>query len=154
VGEKEEERIQQIETDRVDIDTERVNVTTLPNGSPVPSTKMITRIALLKGLGTFLIGAAMLCLVLIAWRLLDVNKALRTENACRFDISTEVNSIADNIDALTAEIFVEAIRNPSRPGQPNPEVARLGEELDQQIRALRPAIEAREAATETCRERT
>jgi hypothetical protein len=155
VGSKEEERIHQIETERVEIDAERVDVqATLPNGSPAPTAKTITRIALLKGIGTFLIGIAMICTVLIVWRLVDANKALRTENACRFDISTEVNGIADNIDALTAEIFVEAIRNPSRPGEPNPEVIKLGEELDQQIRALHPAIEAREAATETCKERT
>jgi D-ribose pyranose/furanose isomerase RbsD len=151
VGSEEEERIAQIETDRVDIETKHVDVTTLPNGAPVPSAKSITRIALLKGLGTFLIGLAMICTAVIVWRLVDANAALREENACRFDISTEVNSIADHIDALTAEIFVEAIRNPSRPGEPNPEVVRLGQELDEQVRALHPAIEAREASTETCK---
>jgi hypothetical protein len=146
VGKEEEDRIHEIENGASSVPESKMVHDLAP-----PVARTITRIALLKGLGTFLIGLAMLCTVVIVWRLVDVNRELRQESACRFEISTEVNSIADNIDALTAEIFVEAIRNPSRPGEPNPEVVRLGQELDEQVRALRPAIEKRQASTETCK---
>jgi hypothetical protein len=146
VGKEEEDRIHEIENGGSAVPESKV----IHNLAP-PVARTITRIALLKGLGTFLIGLAMICIAIIVWRLVTVNQELRRENACRFDISTEVNSIADRIDALTAEIFVEAIRNPSRPGEPNPEVVRLGQELDEQVRALEPAIEARELSTVTCR---
>jgi hypothetical protein len=146
VGKEEEDRIHEIENGGSSVPESKV----LHDLAP-PIAKSIARVALLKGVGTFLIGLAMICTAIVVWRLVDANEELRQENACRFDVSTEVNSIADRIDALTAEIFVEAIRNPSRPGEPNPEVVRLGQELEKQVRALEPAIEARQASTETCK---
>jgi hypothetical protein len=145
VGKEEEDRIHEIQNGGSTVPEVRVH-----DLAP-PLARSITRVALIKGLGTFLIGLAMVCTAIVVWRLVDVNEELRRENACRFDVSTEVNSIADRIDALTAEIFVEAIRNPSTPGNPNPEIVRIGQELDEQIQALHPAIEAREASTVTCR---
>lgn len=145
MGREEEDRIHEIENGGSAVPENKVH-----DFAP-PIAKSIARVALLKGVGTFLIGLAMVCTAIVVWRLVDVNRELREENACRYDASTEVNSIADRIDALTAEVFVEAIRNPSRPGEPNPEVVRIGQELDEQVRALEPAIKAREASTETCK---
>lgn len=116
----------------------------------LPSARVITRVGVLRGLGTLMIGASALITSIVVWSLVDNNNDLRQENACRFDVSTEVDSIADNIDALTAEIFVAAIRDPGPPT--SPDVVRLGHELDEEVHMLRPAIEERARAVENCQE--
>lgn len=109
-----------------------------------PTTKALIRTSLLRGTGTVLLGMSAVITAVIAFFLLHDNRELRHENTCRFDVSTEVNTIADNITALTAEIFVAAIN------EDDSSVARLGEELDEEVHKLRPALVRRRDAIDLC----
>lgn len=84
------------------------------------------------------------------------NKAIRQELAqanraqeCRFDINSEVESIASLIIIKQAQIFTTAIQSPPT-DQFSPELQQLGEELQELIDTFGPATERRANAVKEC----
>jgi hypothetical protein len=131
------------DSDRSSQDKRSVMTVPPSNGNP-DVVKSVLRTNLVKGVGLLLIGVSTLISAILIWHLMGTNDDLRQEVECRFDISSEVQTIGDNIDALTAEIFVAAIE------ENDPLVQELGQQLSLEIRKLNPAIERRASAIETC----
>jgi hypothetical protein len=104
----------------------------------------------LKAAGIFLLGVSAFVSSLIAWSALQNAEEIRQDNQCRAQVNFETQNLSDQVLITTSQIFVEAIRRPSTPGSPNPEVQRLGGVLDEEIQHLDAAIVARERAIEEC----
>ena len=93
-----------------------------------------------------LIAGALIVLALNTLESGRQDRATAAAQVCRFEISADVNSISDQIDAKIAEVVVAASQGN------DPAVAKAGQELEVLVDRLYPAIDARNKAVESCRE--
>jgi hypothetical protein len=113
---------------------------------PTPTSRSIQAVAVIKAIGSIVSAVAVLVLAVAVGFLVRENEHLRREQECRFDLSTDVATISDRIDAITAEIFVAAIEEDEQ------ELDRLGASLDTHLQELNPAIDRRTEAIRICEE--
>lgn len=93
-----------------------------------------------------LIAGALIVLALNTLESGRQDRATAQAQVCRFEISADVNSISDQIDAKIAEVVVAASQGDDAA------VAKAGQELEVLVDRLYPAIQDRNRAVESCRE--